>query len=539
MKPDTANSKDLDLVGNRIQASAQETLAATLKRWRRTLAYCSIFSSVPAVLASQVLSADAPKKQQTRFNEVNRAETTLARRSARVQWLNRSFSKPALLKRQSEFRLPHQENKFDLVAALGGSDDCPGRAIPGGTYTAATPFSDSGNTTGANNSVTRLLDSYYYYYSTDTQGPDHVYSFTLTAMGQQPEIEISTTTSYRPLIYVLQGGFNGACPAGTGNTVGNMLAVYDTRWNDSSSITASINFLPLNVPLYLFVDSRSNDASGSGPYNIRMRDVTISSSSCSISNAIDCTEFFVRQHYNDFLNREPDAGGMAFWTNEITSCGGDVQCAAVKRINVSAAFFLSIEFQRTGYLVYRTHAAALGPRRIGGTVPLTLVEFIPDVQRVGDGVAVGTPGWTEKLEANQVAYFNEFVTRPNFVAAYPTTMSNSHYVDALNANAGNALSTAKRDQLVSDLASGAKTRAQVLRAVAEDEDFSNAEFNRAFVLMQYFGYLRRNPHDAPDNDFGGYNFWLSKLNQFNGNFIESEMVKAFIDSIEYRRRFGT
>ena len=56
--------------------------------------------------------------------------------------------------------------------------------------------------------------------------------------------------------------------------------------------------------------------------------------------------------------------------------------------------------------------------------------------------------------------------------------------------------------------------------------------------MQYFGYLQRNPDDPPDNDQSGYNFWLGKLNQFNGNFINAEMVKAFISAGEYRQRFG-
>jgi len=81
-------------------------------------------------------------------------------------------------------------------------------------------------------------------------------------------------------------------------------------------------------------------------------------------------------------------------------------------------------------------------------------------------------------------------------------------------------------------------RAQVLRAVADDSDLRNAEFNRAFVLMQYFGYLRRNPNEFPDTNFDGYNFWLNKLNSFNGNFINAEMVKSFLISGEYRQRFG-
>jgi hypothetical protein len=81
-------------------------------------------------------------------------------------------------------------------------------------------------------------------------------------------------------------------------------------------------------------------------------------------------------------------------------------------------------------------------------------------------------------------------------------------------------------------------RAQVLRAISEDADLRSAEFNRAFVLMQYFGYLRRNPDEAPDADFVGFNFWLNKLDQFHGNYIQAEMVKAFISSVEYRQRFG-
>jgi hypothetical protein len=117
-------------------------------------------------------------------------------------------------------------------------------------------------------------------------------------------------------------------------------------------------------------------------------------------------------------------------------------------------------------------------------------------------------------------------------------MTPAQFVDKLNLNAGNPLSQAERDQLVADLTSSAKTRAQVLRAVAEDQDLKNAEFNRAFVLMQYFGYLRRNANVAPDSDYSGYDFWLTKLNQFNGNFQNADMVKAFITSSEYRGRSG-
>jgi Domain of unknown function (DUF4214) len=250
---------------------------------------------------------------------------------------------------------------------------------------------------------------------------------------------------------------------------------------------------------------------------------------------IDDPQFFVRQHYLDFLNREPDAAGLAFWMNEISSCGTDQQCVEVKRVNVSAAFFLSIEFQESGYFVYRMYKAAYGDRT-GSPVPLTRQEFLPDTHRVGQSVVVGASGWELQLQNNKNAFANDFVTRARFTAALQATTPDQ-FVDALNANADGALSEAERNQLVSDLNSGAKTQAQVLLAVVEDNDLKNTQFNRAFVLMQYFGYLQRNPNDAPDWNFDGYNVWLSKLNQFNGNFINAEMVKAFISSIEYRNRF--
>ena len=150
---------------------------------------------------------------------------------------------------------------------------------------------------------------------------------------------------------------------------------------------------------------------------------------------------------------------------------------------------------------------------------------------------VGKPNWEQTLENNTRAFSEDFVQRSRFVAAFPTTMTAAAFVDQLNGNAGSPLSSSERDQLVSDLSTGAKTRAQVLRAVAEDRDLAQAEFNRAFVLMQYFGYLRRNPNNAPDADYTGFDFWLTKLNAFNGNFADADMVKAFINSTEYRERF--
>jgi hypothetical protein len=126
---------------------------------------------------------------------------------------------------------------------------------------------------------------------------------------------------------------------------------------------------------------------------------------------------------------------------------------------------------------------------------------------------------------------------------YPALTSATAFVDSLNTNAGLVLTDAERANLIAQLAPSPASpalRADVLMKVAENAQLQQREFNRAFVLMQYFGYLRRNPDAAPEPtlNFDGYNFWLNKLNQFNGNYIQAEMVKAFISSLEYRQRFG-
>jgi hypothetical protein len=144
-----------------------------------------------------------------------------------------------------------------------------------------------------------------------------------------------------------------------------------------------------------------------------------------------------------------------------------------------------------------------------------------------------------------VAYALDFVSRSRFTAAYPTTLTPAQFVDALFSNGAVTPSTTDRNAAINEFAGAGNTadvaaRARALRRVAENSILNNQEKNRAFVLMQYFGYLRRNPNDPPEAnlDFGGYNFWLGKLNEFNGNFVNAEMVKAFIVSGEYRHRFG-
>ncbi len=240
-------------------------------------------------------------------------------------------------------------------------------------------------------------------------------------------------------------------------------------------------------------------------------------------NAIDTPEYFVRQHYVDFLGREPDPSGFAFWSNQIRSCGADAGCIERRTINVSAAYFLSMEFQGTGGLVDSLYRASYGRRP-------QFAEFMPDAATVGQGVIVGGEGdWAGQLNANKQAFIAAWVQRPEFVASYGG-LGNGAFVDTLLGHTGVSYSQGERDALVSAL-SGGSTRAEVLRQIVENPSFVNAKRNETFVMMQYFGYLRRDP------DEGGYRFWLNKLNQFGGNFEQAEMVKSFIVSGEYRNRF--
>jgi hypothetical protein len=250
-----------------------------------------------------------------------------------------------------------------------------------------------------------------------------------------------------------------------------------------------------------------------------------------IPNPIDDAQFFVRRHYLDFLNREPDTGGLVYWTNQITQCGSDASCIHDRRVGVSAAFFIELEFQDTGYYVYRFYKASFGRQP-------NYAEFTSDRSKVVGG---------SSLEANKQAFADEWVQHPGFQQAYPITMSNKEFVDKLFDTAGlTSIYDPTRQQEVQALNAG-RSRALVLRDVIEIPDFKNipdqkdpryseikqtSQYNPAFVLMQYFGYLRR------DVDRGGYDFWLDVVNNREPNNYHG-MVCSFITSTEYQQRFGS
>jgi hypothetical protein len=257
-------------------------------------------------------------------------------------------------------------------------------------------------------------------------------------------------------------------------------------------------------------------------------------------NPIGDNAFFVRQQYLDFLNRQPDASGYQFWTNNIFNCGIDQQCAEVHRINASGAFFLSIEFQDTGNLVYKMYKAGFG--NVPGTpVAVRRTNFLRDTQTVQSSpnqIIVGQGNWQANLEANKQAFALSFVQK----AGFPSQSDAASFVGNLFANAGVTPTTAETNAAINAFNSaggGNPGRAAALRSVCDSASVTSALRNEAFVLMQYFGYLQRDPDAQTPADYSGYNFWLAKLNGAGGDFVAAEMVKAFLASDEYRHRFGS
>ena len=232
---------------------------------------------------------------------------------------------------------------------------------------------------------------------------------------------------------------------------------------------------------------------------------------------IDDVDFFVQQQYIDFLGRMPDSTGFANWNTTLNNCPnggfGEFDNPGCDRVHVSAGFYQSVEFQGRGYWAYRWYDAVLGRRAL-------YTEFIPDMQKVGGALSPAQ----EAVAKDQ--YMNDFVQKPEFKNIYDA-LSNQGYVDKLEQTAGVTISN--KATLVAALNGGTQTRAQVARNVIENSAVFDKFFNRGFVTMQYFGYLRRDP------DTIGFQNWVNTLNADPSNF--RHMIFGFIYSNEYRNRF--
>ena len=305
---------------------------------------------------------------------------------------------------------------------------------------------------------------------------------------------------------------------------------------------------PLTWQTFTFNEGTPSASTASGIPASVILTILNNDSSPPTTNPLDSADaqFFVRQHYLDFLNREADPSGLAYWSGQITQCGSFQSCIRNKRIDVSNAFFYELEFQQSGAYVFRLYRAAYGnnqpfpnPDNSNLTEAKKLPSyavFVADRARVVGGA---------NLAQAQLDLANAFVGRPEFLARYPANLTGSQFVDALLATMQSDLGvdlTSQRTALVNLFNSGG--RGAVMYRLADDNVVTNpinnrafidAEYNRAFVATQYFGYLRR------DADIGGFLFWLGQVNRFSirNVGIQHAMVCSFVTAAEYQQRFSS
>ena len=227
---------------------------------------------------------------------------------------------------------------------------------------------------------------------------------------------------------------------------------------------------------------------------------------------IDDSDFFVQQHYIDFLNRFPETDGFNYWMGILNGCGTDAACQNRVRVEISSRFFIELEFQRTGFYVMRLYKASYG------RAP-SYPEFIADRKQIQNSAE------SQKLFASQ------WIGRSAFQTEFPTTLTPTQFVTKLYDRAGVADSTA-RTAAVQALTNGTKTRADVVYDLVELAGFQSQEYNPAFVRMQYFGYLRR------EVEADGFNYWMNVLTNLSPNNYQA-MICAFVNSKEYQLRFNS
>ena len=241
----------------------------------------------------------------------------------------------------------------------------------------------------------------------------------------------------------------------------------------------------------------------------------------ALPNVDDDPRFFVSHHYRDFLGREPDRQGLEYWVNELTQCGLDSECIHRRRLAISEAFFVTTEFQETGSFLYGLYKAAFGRRP-------NFAEFSADRRQIGVD---------SELSSTKQELALAFVERSEFSQKYPSRLNAEQFTDAMLTTVSQHSEvdlSLERSSLIRLYDGTPAGRAAIVRRMVENPAFKQAEYNREFVLMQYFGYLRRDP------DAGGYEFWTDVLKQklpYDPTGYRAT-VCAFTTSAEYQLRFG-
>ena len=297
-----------------------------------------------------------------------------------------------------------------------------------------------------------------------------------------------------------------------------MLILTDDNYDEDDE---TFTFVLINPAGTYIGPALSNIEPETRPYGTGVARIFDDDTGTPIANPLETAGFFVRQHYADFLSRAPDDAGLAYWQGQITDCGMDAACVRSRRIGVSAAFFVELEFQETGAFVYRLYKAAFGET---AAYRPAYDGFMPDRSRVVGGAT---------LAQGRLDFATLFVNRPEFLTRYPANLTAAQLVDAVlqtvQQGSGVTFTMAQRDAFIANVNTGG--RGLFLRNLGDNAAFNQAVYNRAFVLMQYFGYLRRDPDQA------GYDFWVDVItNREPGNF--RGMVCAFVTAAEYQQRFS-
>ncbi len=230
-------------------------------------------------------------------------------------------------------------------------------------------------------------------------------------------------------------------------------------------------------------------------------EATEGTNACTRDNDVfTSARLFAMQQYRDFLGREGDTGGIAYWTSMI---GG-----GTSRATVTKSFFDSGEFQ-------------------GAIAPVTRLYFayfnrIPDKPGLDYWIAQYGAG----TSLNTIS--QAFASSPEFVGTYGS-LNNSDFVTLVYQNVlGRAPDGAGLAYWTGQLNGGFMTRGQVMVGFSESPEYQGSSYSRVFVTMVYYGMLRRMPDQA------GFNYWVAQL---AGGSSALNLINGFLAAPEYRGRF--
>ena len=213
--------------------------------------------------------------------------------------------------------------------------------------------------------------------------------------------------------------------------------------------------------------------------------------------------WFAMQQYRDFLNREGDASGVSYWTEQLANNSSP-------RAEVIQAFAGNPDF-----------AGAMDP-----IVRLYLAYFgVPDFN--------GLSFWINEYLSGRytlVAISQYFASSPQFNSSGQLTNTQfAQIVDRLHVPSSPHDTSNLVPYYTSLLDTGAVTRGQLMvtRGSETSENIFRSREN-VYVIDFYFGMLRRSPES------GGYDYWVNFLRSSGAKLT---LIQGFLGSPEYRARF--